>query len=119
MTADHGVGVDIGGTKIAAGLVSETGRIIHAVQECTPDDAGLIAPAVAELVNRLLASDATGPVGAERVGGLQLLDRVDAVHGLLDLEAGELEVRPDEQADGRRVVDHQDTGRGAGLWAAG
>ncbi len=70
MTADHGVGVDIGGTKIAAGLVSETGQIVHAVQESTPEDSDLLAPAVAELVNRLLASDATGPVGADRVGGI-------------------------------------------------
>ena len=50
----HGVGVDIGGTKIAAGLVSADGRIVRADSEPTPDDAKDIAGVVATLVGRLL-----------------------------------------------------------------
>ncbi|MGZ5374192.1 MAG: ROK family protein, partial [Aeromicrobium sp.] len=48
------IGVDIGGTKIAAGLVSEEGALVefasHETPVGAPDD---IAPLVAELVERL------------------------------------------------------------------
>ena len=48
------IGVDIGGTKIAAGLVSETGDIVESTRHETPaTDASEIASRVAELVERL------------------------------------------------------------------
>lgn len=50
----HGVGVDIGGTKIAAGLVTADGRIVSSDSEPTPADAKDIAGVVATLVRRLL-----------------------------------------------------------------
>ncbi|MCD9197528.1 ROK family glucokinase [Aeromicrobium wangtongii] len=55
------IGVDIGGTKIAAGLVSETGQILDSVEEPTPEDASAIPVAVADLVERLTGEqDAVG-----------------------------------------------------------
>jgi glucokinase len=64
--AEHGIGVDIGGTKIAAGLVSSDGRIVRVAQERTPEDASKIAPVVAGLVEQLL----DGEPGDVEVGGI-------------------------------------------------
>ena len=48
------IGVDIGGTKIAAGLVSEDGKIVESARHETPaTEPTEIAPMVAELVERL------------------------------------------------------------------
>lgn len=48
------IGVDIGGTKIAAGLVSEDGAIVQSARHETPaSEPGEIVPMVAELVERL------------------------------------------------------------------
>ena len=43
------VGVDIGGTKIAAGLVSDSGEILQRSHEPTPDDSTKIPAMVADL----------------------------------------------------------------------
>ncbi len=61
-----GVGVDIGGTKIAAGLVSAEGEILAHVAEPTPAADG-IAPLVADLVGQLRA-DVDVPVAGIGVG---------------------------------------------------
>ena len=68
----HGIGVDIGGTKIAAGLVASDGHIVRADSEPTPDDATGIAAVVATLVERLLASDVD--VGGIGIGAAGFID---------------------------------------------
>ena len=68
----HGIGVDIGGTKIAAGLVSSNGHIVRADSEPTPDDATGIAAVVATLVERLLAGDVD--VGGIGIGAAGFID---------------------------------------------
>ena len=68
----HGIGVDIGGTKIAAGLVSSDGHIVRADSEPTPDDATGIAAVVATLVERLLAGDVD--VGGIGIGAAGFID---------------------------------------------
>ena len=69
------IGVDIGGTKIAAGVVDEDGEIIAATTRSTPaTDAALIEAAVADAVAELRAQHdvvgvgvgAAGFVGADR-----------------------------------------------------
>lgn len=47
------IGVDIGGTKIAAGLVSESGKILARSHEPTPDDSTKIPALVADLADRI------------------------------------------------------------------
>jgi glucokinase len=69
----HGIGVDIGGTKIAAGLVATDGRIVRADSEPTPDDATGIAAVVATLVERLLAGDGD-EVGGIGIGAAGFID---------------------------------------------
>ena len=51
------IGVDIGGTKIAAGLVSESGEILERSHEPTPDDSTKIPSVVADLVERLVGEE--------------------------------------------------------------
>ncbi len=68
----HGIGVDIGGTKIAAGLVASDGHVVRADSEPTPDDAIGIAAVVAMLVERLLADDVE--VGGIGIGAAGFVD---------------------------------------------
>jgi glucokinase len=72
----HGIGVDIGGTKIAAGLVATDGQIVLAASEPTPDDATGIAGVVATLVERLLEQRADDvEVGGIGIGAAGFVDR--------------------------------------------
>jgi glucokinase len=75
----HAIGVDIGGTKIAAGVVDEDGTILAQTRRATqPDDAGSIDRAIAEIYAELSASydvsamglAAAGFVAADRSGVL-------------------------------------------------
>lgn len=69
------IGVDLGGTKLAAALVSLDGRLTHRVTRptCT-DDAGTLVDQVCELVTELLAV-ASAPVRAVGIGAAGLVDR--------------------------------------------
>ncbi len=62
------IGVDIGGTKIAAGLVSEAGDILDSVAEPTPDDATKIPAVVADLVDRLTGDEKASGIGIGAAG---------------------------------------------------
>jgi len=69
------IGVDLGGTKLAAALVSLDGRLTHRVTRptCT-DDAGALVHQVCELVTELLGV-ASAPVRAVGIGAAGLVDR--------------------------------------------
>ena len=62
------IGVDIGGTKIAAGLVSEAGEILDAASEPTPDDSTKIPAVVADLVDRLTGEQKAVGIGIGAAG---------------------------------------------------
>lgn len=62
------IGVDIGGTKIAAGLVSETGELIKRESEPTPDDSSKIPAIVADLAERLAGDEKIVGVGIGAAG---------------------------------------------------
>ena len=63
------IGVDIGGTKIAAGLVSEAGEIVESARHETPaTEPAEIAGIVAELVERLRADHDIVGVGIGAAG---------------------------------------------------
>ena len=62
------VGVDIGGTKIATGLVSEDGQILDSAAEPTPDDAAKIPAIVADLVERLVGDETAAGIGIGAAG---------------------------------------------------
>ncbi len=65
-----GIGVDIGGTKIAAGLVSADGDLLERVSLPTPEEPAGIVDAVAALVEKLRAGtdDVEGAVGVGAAG---------------------------------------------------
>lgn len=63
------IGVDIGGTKIAAGVVDEDGEIVAATTRSTPaTDAALIEAAVADAVAELRAEHTVVGVGVGAAG---------------------------------------------------
>ncbi len=64
----HAIGVDIGGTKIAAGLVSESGELLKRESEPTPDDSSKIPAIVADLAERLTGDEKVVGIGIGAAG---------------------------------------------------
>jgi glucokinase len=65
----HAIGVDIGGTKIAAGVVDEDGTILAQTRRATePDDAESIDRAVADVYAELSQSYEVGAIGVAAAG---------------------------------------------------
>ena len=65
----HAIGVDIGGTKIAAGVVDEDGTILAQTRRDTsPDDVAGIDKAIAEVYVELSGSYEIGAVGVAAAG---------------------------------------------------
>lgn len=65
----HAIGVDIGGTKIAAGVVDEKGHILAQTRVSTePDDASSIDRAIAEVFRELSKDYEIGAVGLAAAG---------------------------------------------------
>ncbi len=66
------IGVDVGGTKIAAGLVDELGRVARSVRCPTPSDSALaVEDAIVDLVERLGHDSQAEAIG---VGAAALVD---------------------------------------------
>jgi glucokinase len=65
----HAIGVDIGGTKIAIGVVDAEGRILEQVRvETNPDDAASIDRAIADASNALARRYEVGAIGVAAAG---------------------------------------------------
>ncbi len=64
----HAIGVDIGGTKIAAGLVSKSGELLKRESEPTPDDSSKIPAIVADLAERLAGDEKIVGIGIGAAG---------------------------------------------------
>ncbi|MEY2676723.1 MAG: hypothetical protein RL510_743 [Actinomycetota bacterium] len=65
----YAIGIDIGGTKIAAALVSESGEIIRDLKVPTPaKDSEKIADAVVDLINELASGQQVSAVGVAAAG---------------------------------------------------
>jgi glucokinase len=70
----YAVGIDIGGTKIAGGLVDDEGRIVREAREATPGDAAQIPEVVAQVAQQVrgdaevagIGIGAAGFIGADR-----------------------------------------------------
>jgi glucokinase len=78
------IGVDIGGTKILAGIVTETGEIVATARRATPrNDASDVLELVAEVVNELVAGT------SERLEGVGL-----GVAGLVDADRSRVYFAP-------------------------
>ncbi|MBN9225104.1 MAG: glucokinase [Microbacterium sp. SCN 70-27] len=70
------VGIDIGGTKIAGGVVADDGRIVERLRVSTPADTGALAQAVADMVGELAARHDVHAVGVAAAG---YIDRTRSV----------------------------------------
>jgi glucokinase len=63
------IGVDIGGTKVAGGVVDDDGNVVGETRRPTPsDDAGAAVDAVVEVVKELLEAHDAGAVGIAAAG---------------------------------------------------
>ncbi len=70
----YAVGIDIGGTKIAGGLVDDEGRIVREAREATPGDSAQIPEVVAQVAQQVrgdaeiagIGIGAAGFIGADR-----------------------------------------------------
>ena len=79
MTAGVAVGIDVGGTKLAAGLVAADGSVLDRVRHETPrDDAGRLADLIATVAGDLRSRHGVpgAPIG---VGVAALIDRQGVV----------------------------------------
>ena len=69
MSASHTIGVDVGGTKVAAGVVDADGAIIASLREPTPaSDTTRTAEVIADVIKRLSASHEVEAVGIGAAG---------------------------------------------------
>ncbi len=70
MTAERtlAIGVDIGGTKVAAGIVDESGRVLDRERRDTPDDVAHTEDAIVEVVELLAARHDVVAVGIGAAG---------------------------------------------------
>jgi glucokinase len=65
----HAIGIDIGGTKIAGGLVDEQGKIVRELKVSTPStDPDAIVAAVVDLANQLSEGESVIGVGVAAAG---------------------------------------------------
>jgi len=77
----HAIGVDIGGTKIAIGVVDESGRILAQLRRDTdPEDVGSIDRAIADACNELGKEHQVGAIGLAAAGFI-MADRATAAFG--------------------------------------
>lgn len=70
------VGIDIGGTKIAGGVVAEDGTILERMRVVTPTDTDALAQAVADMVDALASRHEVHAVGVAAAG---FIDRTRSV----------------------------------------
>jgi glucokinase len=73
------VGIDIGGTKIAGGVVDADGRIVEKLRVDTPSDTGALAAAVTDMVQHFRAGHDIGVVGVAAAGFIDR-DRAVVIH---------------------------------------
>jgi len=73
------VGIDIGGTKIAGGVVDADGRIIEKVRVDTPTDTGALAQAVIDMARHFRSGHEVSAVGVAAAGFIDR-DRAIVIH---------------------------------------
>jgi glucokinase len=73
------VGIDIGGTKIAGGVVDPHGRIVEKLRVDTPIDTGTLADAVVDMARHLSSRHAVAAVGVAAAGFIDR-DRATVIH---------------------------------------
>lgn len=84
MAGDHYVGVDIGGTKVAAALVDAAGRVRHRITAATPrDGGGAVLDVAVDLVVAVAGSVTIAAVGVGSPGVLDASGTVRFATGTL------------------------------------
>jgi len=69
----HAVGIDIGGTKIAAALVDEAGQILRELKVSSPiEDSGAMVDAISSLISEISSGESVVGVGVAAAGFLSV-----------------------------------------------
>jgi glucokinase len=103
----HTIGLDIGGTKIAGGLVAEDGTILVAAKRATPaQDPSAIAGLCVELVDELRAQGDVSAVGIACAGFIDVTRSIVAFAPNLAWRDEPLKARISERVDLPIVVEN-------------
>lgn len=109
---NQAIGVDIGGTKVLAGLIDERGRILHRVGMATKPGQGTAT--LIEAIGRMAGrAEADAPIGVGAAGWVDLGGSIDFAPNV-DFERTELRAVIEAQT-GRRVAVENDAN--AAAWA--
>jgi glucokinase len=115
VAVSYSIGVDVGGTKILAGLVDDAGRVISTARRPTPtQDPAAVLAVVADVVRELMAESAVPVVGV----GLGIAGQVDNTRSTVlwapNLQWSRVEVRGILEADlGITVIAENDANSAA------
>ncbi|CAA9381482.1 MAG: Glucokinase [uncultured Propionibacteriaceae bacterium] len=109
------IGIDIGGTKVAAGVVDENGAIVERLVEPTPSRSPkAVEDAIVDLVDRLRGSHRVDSVGIGAAGWVDNAQAVVAFSPHLAWRSEPLKARLSERIDIPLIVDND---ANAAAWA--
>jgi glucokinase len=109
------IGIDIGGTKVAAGVVDDNGIILERLIEPTPSHSPLaVENAIVDVVDRLRASHVVESVGIGAAGWVDNAQAVVAFSPHLAWRSEPLKARLSERIDVPLIVDND---ANAAAWA--
>ena len=112
---DLSIGVDIGGTKVAAGVVDESGRILERVLEATPSHSPqAVEDAIVRVVNQLRERHRVESVGIGAAGWVDNAQAVVAFSPHLAWRAEPLKARLSDRIELPLIVDND---ANAAAWA--
>jgi glucokinase len=113
--SDLSIGIDIGGTKVAAGVVDETGAILDSLLASTPSHSPkAVEDAIVGAVNELRSRHRVESVGIGAAGWVDNAQAVVAFSPHLAWRAGPLKARLAERIDLPLIVDND---ANAAAWA--
>lgn len=109
------IGIDIGGTKIAAGLVTDEGEIVRSSTVPTPaQDTGAIVDAIVALVNELSVDESIAGVGIAAAGFIDASQSVVYYGPNIAWRDEPLRAHVEERLDFQVVIDNDANAAG---WA--
>ncbi|MCX7927827.1 MAG: ROK family protein [Candidatus Omnitrophica bacterium] len=93
------IGIDVGGTKISAGLLTSGGKILQRSKVSTPQKASChdVASTIEQLINVLLQK---AKINKKNIGGIGL-----GIPGIVDISKGRIINTPNMQLAGNKLVD--------------
>lgn len=113
------VGIDIGGTKIAGGVVEDDGTIVEKVRVDTPIDPSALVDAVVDMAEHLRRAHDVHAIGVAAAGFISL-DRSTVIHAPnIDWHDEPLRARLEERLDAPVTIENDANAAGWGEYRFG